>query len=99
LTIEAKCVPFMNRVLELIAADLVPGGTRHNARTHGEFTDFSADVPAAVRLGLSDAQTSGGLLISVAPDSTEKLVGELQRRDTVAAVIGAVSSGSGIAVV
>jgi selenide,water dikinase len=99
LTIEAKSVPFMDRVLELIEADLVPGGTRHNSRTHAEFTDFAAEVPAPVRLGLSDAQTSGGLLISVAPDSAEKLVGELHRRDTIAAVIGEVCAGTGIAVV
>jgi len=99
LTIEAKAVPFMDRVLKLIEADLVPGGTRHNARTHAEFTEFAAGVPATLRLGLSDAQTSGGLLISVAPESVEQLAQELHRRDTVAAVIGEVSSGSGIAVV
>lgn len=99
LTFEAKSVPFMDRVLKLIEADLVPGGTRHNARTHAEYTEFAADVPAAVRLGLSDAQTSGGLLMSVAPESLEKLVGELHRHDTIAAVVGEVCSGSGIAVI
>jgi len=99
LTIEAKCVPFMDRVLELIDADLVPGGTRHNAQTHAQFTEFAAGVPAAVRLGLSDAQTSGGLLISVALESADKLVGELHRRDTIAAVIGEVCAGAGITVV
>jgi len=74
LTIEAKSVPFMDRVLELIEADLVPGGTLHNAHTHAQFTDFAAGVPAAVRLGLSDAQTSGGLLISIPRESVDKLV-------------------------
>lgn len=98
LVIDAGAVPFMDRVLELIGADLVPGGTRHNARTHAQFTDFAADVPAAVRLGLSDAQTSGGLLISVAPESLETLVRELHTRDTVAAVIGNVCPGAGIEV-
>jgi selenide,water dikinase len=99
LTIEAKSVPFMERVLELIDADVVPGGTRHNARTHADFTDFVADVPGAVRLGLSDAQTSGGLLVSIAPESAASLVDELHRRDTIAAVIGEVCAGTGIAVV
>lgn len=97
--IEAKSVPFMDRVLEMIEADFVPGGTRHNARTHAQFTDFAAGVPATVRLGLSDAQTSGGLLISVAPESLEKLVRELHARDTLAAVVGEVRPGDGVAVV
>lgn len=98
-TIEAKSVPFMDRVLEMIEADLVPGGTRHNARTHAQFTDFATGVPPAVRLGLSDAQTSGGLLVSVATESLERLVRELHARDTLAAVVGEVGPGAGIAVV
>ena len=59
----------MDRVLELIEAGMVPGGTRHNAETHAEFTEFAPSVPQAVRIGLSDAQTSGGLLICVARES------------------------------
>jgi selenide, water dikinase len=98
LIIDAKCVPFMDRVLELIDAGIVPGGTRHNAETHAAFTDFSSPVPNAVRIGLSDAQTSGGLLISIAPDAVERLSEELQKAGTLAAVIGEVREGAGIEV-
>jgi selenide, water dikinase len=96
--IDAKSVPFMARVLELIAADVVPGGTRHNAETHAAFTDFAASVPAAVRIGLSDAQTSGGLLIAVAPDSVDQLLRDLHERGALAAIVGDVREGSGIEV-
>lgn len=99
LVIDASAVPFMNRVLELIDSGIVPGGTRHNAETHAAFTEYADSVPAAVRVGLSDAQTSGGLLISVAADSVDALTRQLHECGTLAALIGEVHSGSGVAVV
>jgi selenide,water dikinase len=98
LVFNASAVPFMSRVLDLIAAGVVPGGTRHNAETHVAFTNFAAPVPDAVRLGLSDAQTSGGLLISVAPDRVDELARELQKSGALAATIGEIHEGVGIEV-
>ena len=96
--IYAAAVPFMDRVLELIESGAVPGGTRRNAETHAAFTDFATTVPEAVRIGLSDAQTSGGLLISVAADRVDMLVSRLTEAGTLAAVIGEVHEGAGIEV-
>jgi selenide,water dikinase len=98
LVIEATSVPFMKRVLELIGAGIVPGGTRHNAETHARFTDFASSVPETVRIGISDAQTSGGLLISVPYDTVETLTRELKKCGALAAVIGEVREGAGIEV-
>ncbi len=98
LILDASAVPFMDRVIELIEAGIVPGGTRHNAKTHAEFTSFSPSVREAVRLGLSDAQTSGGLLISVAPEAEDVLVRELRACGAVAALVGEVCEGEGIEV-
>jgi len=98
LVFDANAVPFMNGVLDLIAAGIAPGGTRHNAETHATFTEFAPSVPEAVRIGLSDAQTSGGLLISIAPGAVDKLLRELEGRDTLAAVVGVVREGAGIEV-
>ncbi len=95
---DAKGVPFMDRVLELIEAGCVPGGTRHNAETHSAFTQFAPSVRQAVRLGLSDAQTSGGLLICVAPESVEALTRDLRACGALAAVIGEVREGQGVTV-
>jgi selenide,water dikinase len=83
----------------LIADGVVPGGTRHNAQTHATFTDFTPSVPPEVRVGLSDAQTSGGLLISIARENLAMLLAELSDRSTMAAVVGEVCSGSGIEVI
>ncbi|MGB8910431.1 MAG: selenide, water dikinase SelD [Candidatus Cybelea sp.] len=96
--IHANAVPFMDRVLELINAGIVPGGTRHNAQTHATFTQFANSVPDAVRVGLSDAQTSGGLLVSIARERLPILVRELQDRGALAAVIGDVREGAGVEV-
>jgi selenide,water dikinase len=99
LIFDSTAMPFMKRVLELIAGGIVPGGTRHNAQTHATFTDFAPSVPEQVRIGLSDAQTSGGLLISIARENLATLVAELNDRSTIAAVVGEVRSGSGIEVI
>ena len=56
-------------------------------------TSIAADVPDGVAVLLRDAQTSGGLLL--ATPSPETLLAELERRDTLAAVIGQVASGAG----
>ncbi len=98
LVFDAGAVPFMSRVLDLIEAGVMPGGTHHNAETHAAFTDFASSVPDAVRIGVSDAQTSGGLLLSVAPDRVEWLTRDLQKSDALAAVVGEVREGAGIEV-
>jgi selenide, water dikinase len=98
LRIAAATVPVMDRVLELIRDDVIPGGTRNNVRTHAAFTTFSASVDGATRVALSDAQTSGGLLISVARENLADLRAGLQAARVLDAVIGEVTQGEGITV-
>ncbi|MBV9700467.1 MAG: selenide, water dikinase SelD [Candidatus Eremiobacteraeota bacterium] len=98
LVFDSSKVPFMEGVLELIDRGAVPGGTRHNAETHAAFTDFASTVAEAVRIGLSDAQTSGGLLVSVAPQRVNELIRDLESSGALAAVVGDVREGTGIEV-
>ncbi|MDQ2992602.1 MAG: selenide, water dikinase SelD [Candidatus Eremiobacteraeota bacterium] len=88
LVINASAVPLFDCVLELIDADCIPGGTRTNRATHAGFTTFEPDVPEALRVALSDAQTSGGLLV-VLPAGSETDFGT---------VVGRVEAGAGIRV-
>jgi selenide,water dikinase len=96
--IDAHAVPFMAGVLDLIGAGVTPGGTRHNAETHAVFTTFDPTIPNEIRIGLSDAQTSGGLLISIARDRVDALSRGLSACGALRAIVGEVRAGSGIEV-
>ena len=98
LEIDASRVPLMPRVLELIEHDVVPDGSKDNAVLHAEFTAFDASLPAALRIALSDAQTSGGLLVSLAPDKRSLFEHEMRGVHALTAVIGKVREGAGISV-
>ncbi len=65
--IESAAVPLFAQTLELIDLDFVPGATESNLTAHGEFTSYADYVTGAIRVALSDAATSGGLLISGEP--------------------------------
>lgn len=97
--IDAASVPLMAHVIDLIRRDVVPGGTLHNARTHEAFTTFMPSVDDAIRVALSDAQTSGGLLVAITPNRLEPFKRALRVAHTPAAVVGRVRSGSGVFVV
>jgi len=98
LEIDAAAVPCMKGTLDLIRAGIVPSGTRHNAESHAAFTTFAAGVDQAVRIALSDAQTSGGLLAAIPDSSLESFVSNLRSDAGIAAVIGRVRTGSGISI-
>lgn len=98
LHIDSSSVPLLPGVLELIERDVVPGGTRDNAAVHAGFTSFASAVSPALRIALSDAQTSGGLLVSLPPDRFSVFQREMQGAHALCAVIGEVRSGEGILV-
>lgn len=84
--VEHQSVPLIEGVRELAKAGLAPGGTGRNLAAVEQLTDFG-DLDPADRLILADAQTSGGLLISVAAAKTLELVEALAAENTRAAAI------------
>jgi selenide,water dikinase len=98
LTIDAASVPLMDDVLALADAGSIPGGTSANALEHARFSEFAATVPRALRAALSDAQTSGGLLVSLTPEGAAAMRTELSKTSSFCAFIGKVRDGEGIAV-
>ncbi len=88
LVLDASAVPLFDRVLELITADYIPGGTRTNAATHAGFTTFASEISAALRIAFSDAQTSGGLLVALSAGSNASF----------GTIVGRVEAGEGIRV-
>ena len=84
--IEYSAIPLIDGVRDLAAAGVVPGGTGRNLVAAERFTDFG-ELDPPDRLILADAQTSGGLLISVAATKTSELVEALTSEGTRAAAI------------
>ena len=93
--VDSSAVPLLARARELAERGAVPGGTTRNIEHAATTVTFVSGVDQALRVLLSDAQTSGGLLIAVAPQRADALVTALEREATpVAAVIGRVVNGS-----
>jgi selenide,water dikinase len=87
--ISANAVPMIDAdVFRLIAADCIPGGSRDNLEFASSFTEWDGAITTQRTL-LTDAQTSGGLLLSV-PRRNLDAVMKLLKRDHApcAAVIG-----------
>ena len=71
--ISAAQVPAIDiAVFDLISRDCVPGGSRDNLETANKITDWK-NTPESQRVLLTDAQTSGGLLLCVKPSRLKKV--------------------------
>jgi selenide, water dikinase len=82
------------QVVKLIEEDCVPGGTRQNLKTANSMTDWGR-ASSAQKFIMSDAQTSGGLLLCVSPKNLNAVRRVLQRSPTPSAtVIGRIIRGS-----
>jgi selenide,water dikinase len=68
--IDAASVPYLPGARGFAEDGVVAGGTRRNLQHAEGFTDFGG-VDEATRILLADAQTSGGLLVALAPGSVE----------------------------
>ena len=89
--LSLSAVPLLPGARELVEEAIVPGGTRRNLESLDRDVNWHADLLAEDKLLLCDAQTSGGLLFSVANDRVDQLKHELRARDTLAAVVGSVA--------
>jgi selenide,water dikinase len=82
-------VPVIEAAWSYVREGIVPGGTHANRRFLAASVEYGAGVDEAAELVLCDAQTSGGLLVAVAPDRVDALCkGLAQRGTSCAAVIG-----------
>jgi selenide,water dikinase len=91
--LDASAVPVIDGVRDLLEAGMVAGGTQRNHAFVSENVDWGS-LPELEQLLLADAQTSGGLLLAVAPDATDALVDALGHHDTLAAaVVGHLTDG------
>ena len=76
--IDAEAVPAIDGVLELLSDPddaSVAGGTRRNRAHAEEFATFADGVPESRRWLVSDAMTSGGLLVALPPEHASAVPG------------------------
>jgi selenide,water dikinase len=95
-----ESIPVLPGARELIAQGIHPGATSRNLGHFQERIQWETRLePHAPQL-LADPQTSGGLLLAVAPDREEALISALRARGCLAhSGIGRLVEGEGIRVV
>ena len=74
--IHSSEIPFINGTTELAERGFIPGGSKQNFKTSENYTKFSESMSEIEKFILADAQTSGGLLVSL----SEKQANEFLNR-------------------
>ena len=86
-------IKFFSGVNELAKQDIVPGGSKRNLSYAKQFTNFADSISQIERLMVADAQTSGGLLISLPEDNVNKFLEYYNSKSTIPAFqIGSVNT-------
>lgn len=80
-------VPVLDAVWPLVEKDVLPGGSRSNHEFATGFVSYHDSITLIEQFVLCDAQTSGGLLISVAADKCGQLVEALESSGSLAAAV------------
>ena len=87
-------VPVLPGAWELLEQGVAPGGTHRNLESVESSVDWEDDLTEHQRLLLCDAQTSGGLLISVPEAKVDLLLSELASAGVpITSVVGQISEG------
>jgi len=85
--LDASTIPFLDGARRLVAGN-IPGGGRTNRQHFGLRVSIGPAVPDDVADLLFDPQTSGGLLIAIAPDAASRVAGEMAAAGVAAGVVG-----------
>lgn len=91
-TLRASALPLLDGAVDLAREGVLPGGTKAN-RTHvGDAFVVAPEVDEALAWIACDAQTSGGLLVSIPGESADALVTALRDEGVAAARVGVVTA-------
>jgi len=91
---DSEALPIIPGVRE-IAPQNLSGGLKTNREHFGPGIEFAEGVPADLRDLVFDPQTSGGLLISVAPEAAARLAEGLEKSGIQAVFVGRATANSG----
>ena len=95
--INVKSLPVIQGVKDLADMGLVPEGAYRNQAAYEKFVDVLGEKVGRSDLDLLyDAQTSGGLLLAVAPEKSEALLQNMRQQNFEhAIIIGEFTTGTG----
>ena len=88
LEIDHAAISYLPGSIEAARGGFLPGGLKNNRDFIDDCVGFAASVPQEYRDLLFDPQTSGGLLVAIAPESADKAVSALERHSVAARRIG-----------
>ena len=88
--IEHKRIPFLAGAAEAARGGFLAGGLKNNRDFAGSCVGFAQTVAQEFRDLLFDPQTSGGLLVSIAPGAAEPALAALESHGVPARAIGRV---------
>ena len=88
--IEKSKIPVIDGATELIRQGTIPGGTLRNLEYINPMIDWGTNIKQDEKVLLSDAQTSGGLLISIPASKSGLLLKDLKTKGIISAMIGEV---------
>ncbi len=77
LEIESTELPLIEGACELIESGCIPGATFRNLKFSEDKIEFSKTLDYSLKMITLDAQTSGGLLMSVGKEKSQKILEEL----------------------
>ena len=93
-------VPVIPEAVDLVKAGIYTGASARNWNGYGKEVRLGAGIEEWQKLLLTDPQTSGGLLVSCAPESEAEVLAIFRRRGFAdARRIGSFSAGAGLSVV
>ncbi len=85
IVLDEKEIPYLEESLFLASIGMIPAGSYRNKQFCEPFVEFKKDISDDKKMLLFDAQTSGGLLIAIPSDKTQKLLGLLKEKGEVEA--------------
>jgi selenide,water dikinase len=92
--VDAASVPVLEGTMELAQQNIIPGGSKDNHKWISDRVTYADHISQEMQYILTDAVTSGGLLISISADQAEALLKDLHAAGvTDAAIIGEVVEG------
>ena len=94
--INMNNIPVIDGTWNLINQGIVPGGTIRNLESIDKIIDWGNKITEEEKLLLCDAQTSGGLLISVPQEKLDQFIKECEIYGQDVSVVGVVKNKTSI---